>query len=307
MKAKNHFLLCTALIVLLVLTTLVNLARYSALVYEISESKIFGSSAESSARFEGFLTEKIVFFESIIREVQKHNMDDDLDSLAYYFADLADDIDAISSIWLATYPDGEWAQSKFWTPPDDYVMEERPWFEVAMSTTELAITKPYLDVADSLVVALTTQLKRDGETYAILSMDIYLETLQNIISCLVTDDGLYSFVIDENQDIIIHPIQEYSPTQDGFTNLTELKADYTNVMESPEGEITTNTNIDGNPTYGIHSDIISTNWKILTCYPTSYTDEILVSNGVRAVITICVALFLNFAGFLQFSAKKPKQ
>ncbi len=306
MKIRNHFLICTSLIILIVLTTLVNLARYSALVYNISEAKILGSFAESSAKFDGFLTEKIVFYESIVREVENYTLENDLESLAYYFEDLADDIGAISSIWLATYPEGEWAQSKHWTPSDDYVMEERPWFEAAMSTTDIAITKPYVDVADSLVVAITKQLVRDGKTYAILSMDIYLETLQDIINSLVTDDGLYSFVIDENQDIIIHPDKQYSPTQDGFTNLAELQADYTESLLAEVGEITTNINIDGNPTFGVHSDILSTNWTIITCYPTSYTDEILVANGVRAILTICMALIINFIAFMKFTDKTDK-
>ncbi|OOO00360.1 MAG: hypothetical protein ATN35_07760 [Epulopiscium sp. Nele67-Bin004] len=293
----------TLIICIVIISAAFNLIESSNQIYTISEARIYSNSVEASAKFEAFLTEKIVFFETLGREIHNNNLTDDLDHLMYYFKDLAEDTANISSIWIATFPEKGWAQSKLSFPDDDYVIEDRPWYQSALTSTELVITEPYVNSYGNLVIAFTKQIMRDGEMYAILNMDIYLDTLQEIIGSLETEEGLYSFVINDEQNILIHPNDTYSPTADSFVNLHNVNADFNSVLNGQPSTVGISTNYEGEKNYSMYTTVQSTGWTVISSYPTKYTNNMLFLNLVRTVVIIFVGLALNFWALQQFSKK----
>jgi len=99
-----------------------------------------------------------------------------------------------------------------WTPPDDYVPADRPWYKTAVAANgEVGITEPYLDV--SLGIILTTYARRifddEGRPLGVVCLDILLDKIRDYADNTRVTEGSYGILVDSQFDVIAHPIPAY--------------------------------------------------------------------------------------------------
>ncbi len=281
--------LIIALIIINVVWKVVDIA---SLMVSESHTKITGTTETASAIFEGWINEKITFVEGLATEIKFNESYKDLAKLQRYFAQVEGNVSGIGAIYMVTDPTLPWIHSQNFQTEAGYDARTRDWYIDAMATNGVAITKPYLSVSmNELVVAISHKITNSfGNVEAVISANVSLEYLSELIGSLVTSDGLYSYVINGDGDIIMHPNTSYQPTVDGMINLSNTK---TNYQFTTEGIINKGTSIGGDTVYYTFNNIANTDWKIVTIYPTKYTTAMIIKELVIALILILLTTTLS--------------
>jgi len=97
-----------------------------------------------------------------------------------------------------------------WIPGDDFVPQQRPWYQLAVRSDGIAYTAPYIDVMTGLpVISLAQELYgKNGVYYGVLSMDISIEWLIGYTESLQFVEGGYGMILSQYLHIIAHPDEQ---------------------------------------------------------------------------------------------------
>ena len=111
-----------------------------------------------------------------------------------------------------TYPDNSMACASDFMPDGsmDYA-HERDWFKVAAETGELFYSTPYKD-SDSgySIITISKAVYKDDELQGILAVDVFVNTLIDIVRGADVATNGYAFLVDQNMGMIVHPYEAYS-------------------------------------------------------------------------------------------------
>jgi len=98
-----------------------------------------------------------------------------------------------------------------WTPPEDYVPQDRLWYKTAVAAKgEVAITPPYMDIrTKSITIAYVVRLFDEKNVpMAILSMNVPLDNISEYIVGTQLAEGGYGLLISKDMDVIAHPYKD---------------------------------------------------------------------------------------------------
>jgi len=98
-----------------------------------------------------------------------------------------------------------------WTPPADYVPQERPWYKTAVAAEgKVAVTPPYLDIrTKSITIAYVVRIFDDNNTpLAVLSMNVPIDRISEYIVETRLAEGGYGLLLSEDMEVIAHPYKE---------------------------------------------------------------------------------------------------
>jgi PAS domain S-box-containing protein len=98
-----------------------------------------------------------------------------------------------------------------WTPPEDYVPQERPWYKTAVAAEgKIAVTPPYLDIrTKSVTIAYVVRIFDDNNTpLAVLSMNVPIDRISEYIVETRLAEGGYGLLLTEDLEVIAHPYKE---------------------------------------------------------------------------------------------------
>ena len=107
---------------------------------------------------------------------------------------------------------------------DDFIPQERPWYQLAERSEHADYTDPYIDAdTGGLILSLTRKL---GGNYGILALDIDFSWLMEYAESLRFTDGGYGLIINQSLHTIVHPQERYRDMP-----LKELGADYAKISD----------------------------------------------------------------------------
>jgi signal transduction histidine kinase/DNA-binding response OmpR family regulator len=98
-----------------------------------------------------------------------------------------------------------------WTPPADYVIQERPWYKTAVAAEgKIAITPPYMDIrTKSFTIAYVVRIFDDNNTpLAVLSMNTPIDNIAEYIVETHLAEGGYGLLLNKDLEVIAHPDKE---------------------------------------------------------------------------------------------------
>ena len=97
-----------------------------------------------------------------------------------------------------------------WTPGEDYIVEQRPWYIGALTSREFNITDPFYDVrTGEYCVTFSKVIESDkGEFYGVVGIHFYMNTLRAILDESHGESG-YAFLVNGNGTLIGHINPEY--------------------------------------------------------------------------------------------------
>jgi PAS domain-containing protein len=108
--------------------------------------------------------------------------------------------------------DGQLFVDDEWTPPDDFVIEERPWYLAAVKADgDVGVTDPYFNrIQDTIVLTFARRIFDDeGRPMGIICLDMSLERIKvYAVEAYVTDNG-YGILTDGNFNVLAHPHPAY--------------------------------------------------------------------------------------------------
>ena len=108
---------------------------------------------------------------------------------------------------LYGYVMGEYLDGLQWVPPDNYDPIRRDWYQAALEAGgEATIVAPYVDAQTGSVIISISRMLSNGKD--VLSIDLMMDYIQEIVSDLQIKDKGYSFIVDGNGMMIAHRDQK---------------------------------------------------------------------------------------------------
>jgi len=99
-----------------------------------------------------------------------------------------------------------------WTPPEDYIPQERPWYKAGMEAGgEVGVTEPYYNIMqEETCITFARHIFDDGgRSIGMVCLDVLLDRIgKYAIETSITQDS-YGILLDKNFDVIAHPLLAY--------------------------------------------------------------------------------------------------
>ena len=176
--------------------------------------------------------------------------------------------------------------------PEGYDPRTRPWFVGSMAGRAggFHVTEPYLDAfTGQLVVTVAKHVPDWGGQQAVIGVDLLF------YSFFVDDDGVYSFLMAEDDRILYHPQLEMGAPLQGAAAFRDILP----AIRAGDDHIRF-TDIDGETSYMVIIRSELTGWRMAVVIPwSSFASEVAVVQTLFAgiVVAIIVAMSALFFGY----------
>lgn len=197
------------------------------------------------------------------------------------------------------YINGEYIDGSEWIPDEDYIPTEREWYTKALEANgEVVLISPYLDAMTHEVVVSVCVLLNDGKS--VLSIDIVLNTIQEITENINLSDVGYGFIVDENSMVIAHKNAE-EIGKNYFTDNAEMQQ-----LLSQSGQNKSfSMSISGESNY-VFTGKTSDNWTVAMIVSSDKLFQPVRNLIIRSTI-IVIAVYIVVILFSAFSLRRLEE
>ncbi len=191
--------------------------------------------------------------------------------------------------------DGEYLDD-LWTPPDDYVPQERDWFKSAVEADgAVSLGEPYLDEETGGMIISISKLLEDKKS--VVSIDLELGHIQDIVEDTNINGKGYSFVLSDSGLVIAHA--EKNEIGRDYLHDGILKNYITQILKSDNDII--KTNIDGRDCT-IFTDKVTGNWhSVLVVTNIDLLEDLHTKLMINGIVAGVVILLIALAVFIAYS------
>ncbi len=301
-------MLAAALIaVCLIFSVNVNI-RYTSSI----KSDLYHTVAAESAKMDTWFTKHTTIAEDFAKtavEQQFHG-----EELQKHMLDVVHTTSAsIMNGYLAWETDTVGMVCSVYPVADNYVAQERGWYQSAKSTRATIITDPYIDaITGKIVITVASPLLSGNEVLGVCGLDIEIGELVSVCQELKADEGGYAVLVDGSDNIVAHAEnQDYSHRllDDGktekVTKLVYIAPIYSEVLAaSGSTNVVSGKGYDGSMRYFPVVPVGSTGWKVL--YAADYNEAMSRLNDI-IILAVIVSLAAIFGGGLFFWLKFTKR
>ncbi len=186
-----------------------------------------------------------------------------------------------------------------WVPPEDYDPKTRDWYSVAKeSNGEVAFVPPYVDAQTGKVIISVCRMLPDKQN--IISMDVLLDGIQEMMKDLTVNEKGYGFVVDGDGLIIAHKDENKKGTN--ITDSEEGKEFLNAIRGSEAGDFSFDYDGSENTVFVNH---ITNNWSLVMVLS---NDELYGEVRVQLFINIliCTVVFIMIAIFYYVGHRNEK-
>ncbi len=288
-----HWMVGILIVVLVSINSILKVSELSKFTIDNANLTVITNAELAISKFEGWLNERVTFIDTLANQLKFYGSYNDLTRLESYLYNIENNISDIDALFFAT--DSDFVHSN-WDASENFDHTQRDWYSGALSNNgQIYISDPFANTSSNkLVISISREvIDQNGDTAGVIGIVVSLTALNDFIADFETDEGLYVFVIDGDYNILMHPEESYQPTITSTTNLRNLSGEYSYLTSTGEGIISVIQSSYGNQCYALHKYVDNTDWIIVTCYPTKYTTEAIITEIILGVALILIALFIS--------------
>ncbi|MCM1145516.1 MAG: methyl-accepting chemotaxis protein [Blautia sp.] len=179
---------------------------------------------------------------------------------------------------------------------DDYDCCERGWYTQAKAAGDVIVTDPYVDAfTGKMVITVAAPMYKDGGEFAGVSgADITIEALVNVVEAVGGTDG-YGFLVDSTGCFVTHPNQDFLPTEDAATAVSEAAGGVLNEVAdtiAAGGGLVLSTDYDGASKYFALVAMKNCDWAVGVAMPKNTVSKELSSLVVSSVAFSIIGIIL---------------
>lgn len=200
-----------------------------------------------------------------------------------------------------------------WIPDSDYDCTQRTWYiQAVKAPDEIVFTSPYVDaMTKSMVITISKAVKDNhGAIIGVLAADIYIDNIIDLVKNYTIGNGGYTFLLDDSGNILTHQNKQFLPTENGLTNITDLKntqySKFTNILDSNELNAMLIRDYDNTDKYFMLSKIKSSNWIFGIAIDQSEYKEPLRMLLFGFLIAFLISIVLGVIIILKFMSAMVK-
>lgn len=275
------------------------------------KSDLYHTVATESAKMDAWFTQHTTIAEGFAKAA----VHDDLhgEALQQYMLNVVHPCsESIMNGYLAWETDTVGMVCSVYPVADNYVAQERGWYQTAKSTKKIVVTDPYIDaITGKIVITVASPLISDnGSVLGVCGLDIEVTELVSVSQGLKADTNGYAVLVDASDNIVVHAQNpKYDHRLEGenelVTKLFDIAPIYKDVIAAAGStNVVSGKGYDGTMRYFPVVPIGDTGWKVL--YAADYNEAMSRLNNV-IVLAVIVSLVAIFGGGLFFFRKFTKR
>ena len=172
---------------------------------------------------------------------------------------------------------------------------DRIWYQEAKRTGRTIITEPYLDlVTKQMCTTIATPVFIEGKVAAVVAADVTLTTVESIVEKISHETGMYGFLIDRNNNYIVHQNDAYEPKGNQVISAIETMPVLKSVLNNDDKNVFVANDYNGEKSYFAISKIDVCNWHLGVVIKRIEIMRPMIMMGVLGVIYILTASSLIF-------------
>lgn len=299
LKTKLITMTCCISVICLLVTAGVSYFNAAESLETTSGQKYTLLAENGAALIESWLTqqEQVIVNQKQSIEIQGNY---DIAYLRSYFKPIVNEYNTDGYIYdlYFTSTDNNMAAGSGYEPDGSVDFTQREWYLEAANKDGIYYSSPYLDAdTGKIVITISTGIYDSSTFKGVLAMDIFVDTLVEIVESVDVPKDSYAFLLDQNGGIINHPNEAFGYVEDEPAILASLEGNpYGKLAEAIESDTVSVSFKDydkSEKTFYI-SDISKCNWNIVVGISNAVLNQVsteLLSNYLIAVlisIIICV-------------------
>ncbi len=239
--------------------------------------------------------------ERILNEIYDeivYRNDFDTDYLTNYFDYKNSRNKDIIEYYIAYYDNTFVTGNGIWIPDGEYEVVEKEWFNNAVNSDMVEISRPYVDSNHGrVIVTLSKAIKINNDIVGVLCSDIAIEHIVNKINELKPLEYGYSFLVDNSGNVLTHPNKEFLYSKEkGLTNINQIYSDGNYLKQSAEGRLKSIVDYDDVKKFLVYEDLGFSGWSIGLVAPVKDIMQPL-DNIIDKTIGLSIILILVFIIF----------
>lgn len=274
------------------------------------KSDLYHTVAAESAKMDTWFTKHTTIAEDFAKTAVEQDLHDE--ELQRHMLDVVHTTsESIMNGYLAWETDKVGMVCSVYPVADNYVAQERGWYQSAKNTRSTIVTDPYIDaITGNIVITVASPLISGNEVLGVCGLDIEISEIVSISQGLKADEGGYAVLVDGADNIVAHAEnQEYSHRLDGnvekVTKLVDIAPIYTDVLAAAGStNVVSGKGYDGTMRYFPVVPIGDTGWKVL--YAADYNEAMSRLNNI-VILAVIVSLAAIFGGGVFFYLKFTKR
>ncbi len=286
-------------ITLLAIILVIGFMSYGIISSE-NNQKLINVSEKNTNEINGWLSIQGQIVNEIVDSITNQTVLDN-DQILQYLKQKTESNEYALDVYLG-FADKSFIDGSGWLPPEDYDCTTRGWYTNAKEKGELFYGSPSFDITtEQMVMVISKPLIIDGNFIGVIGMDVELGTLNEIVQKSITTKDSYAFMIDDQDNVMLHINSEFMPTEDKVNNIKDiLNITSTEILQNIEknNHLTKLKDYDGSERHFVLTNIKSTNWKfgiaisdkeyILPIY------KLLTALIICSIITILIVIIVSF-------------
>ncbi|MBE6082558.1 MAG: methyl-accepting chemotaxis protein [Tissierellaceae bacterium] len=299
---KSRIVLFTCIICILSILSMYFINQYfvsDRLLEEINKNAR-GAAKDAVQEIDSWLSMQKVSFNNVLNSIL-YNNNFDKDYLHKYLK-LQMDLNKGTDYYIG-FADESYVDGSGWISGDDYVVAEREWYKNALKSDGIVISSVYIDAeTNKNVVTISRAIKKDGNIIGVLALDIYIDTLVDVVSNLNLGKSSYGFLIDESGNILTHKNKEFIPTaKKGYVNIKDilngkLKQTIENKKDEAQKAI---KDYDNKNRFIFTENVSQANWKVGVAIS---EDEIMKDfNNSRKITLLATVIIMALSSLISLA------
>lgn len=276
------------------------------------KSDLYHTVAAESAKMDTWFTKHTTIAEDFAKTAVEQGLHDE--ELQAHMLDVVHTSSAsIMNGYLAWETDTVGMVCSVYPVAENYVAQERGWYQSAKSTRATVVTDPYIDaITGKIVITVASPLLSGSEVLGVCGLDIEIGELVSVCQGLKADEGGYAVLVDGSDNIVAHaenPDYSHQLLADGktekVTKLVDVAPIYSEVLAAAGStNVVSGKGYDGSMRYFPVVPIGDTGWKVL--YAADYNEAMSKLNNI-VILAVIVSIAAILGGGLFFWLKFTKR
>ena len=295
----------TICILLMGTITIINISKVYNNTKKQAQEYLKNTALTSKENFNSWFDNKIGILKLVENNIELLNWDTEENAavLQEYMAKEAKNNNEILAIYFANV-DGNYVDSSGWIPEAGYNAKDRDWYKDAVDSDGYYISAPYSDAeSGGLVITISKNIKINNNLVGVISLDVPIDKLKEFINNLTYEDGSYAFIIDDKEQIIVHPNEDIMPKDGKILKISDFPVDYNVILNSEDGNINNSVDIQGNKCYSVVETLDYGNWRIIFNYPKKIIQKELVKEIGLNTSVLVISIIISGVLISKFSKK----
>jgi methyl-accepting chemotaxis protein len=193
----------------------------------------------------------------------------------------------------------------------DYNPTERGWYVGAKDIDDFYISEPYVDSrTQNMVISIAKAFETKSGIKGVISTDIQMDNLVDLISRVNIEENSYAFLIDNKGNIVTHINDEYKPSENNATNISDiLNGAFVSITKTDKLDIYDRVIVDydGVERFFFSEDVPESNWEVGIAlseeYVTGPINNVIRYTILGSILVLTITILISL--YISHSITKP--